>query len=93
MVLSGIQNGQSDIYVFNTRSRTSVNINDFYDDLQPSFSQDGKEIIFASNRVVDTLGVDERHQLPTNNNFDVFLTTNLETIKFINRITEHTTYK
>ncbi|HMT29282.1 MAG TPA: hypothetical protein PKD91_08395 [Bacteroidia bacterium] len=74
IALSGIQNGQSDIFVFNTRSRTSENLtNDFYDDLQPSFSTDSKNIIFASNRVNDTLGVDKSDKLPANNNFDIFL--------------------
>jgi len=73
IVLSGIQNGQSDIFVYNTRSRTSVNFtSDFYDDLQPSFSADGKEILFVSNRVHDTLNVDKSDLLPLNSNFDVF---------------------
>src|SRR5688572_11631243 len=42
IVLSGIQKGQSDIYVYNTRSRTSQNMtDDFFDDLDPSFTADG----------------------------------------------------
>ncbi|MBL0341418.1 MAG: PD40 domain-containing protein [Bacteroidetes bacterium] len=74
IALSGIQNGQSDIFVFNTRSRSSINLtDDFYDDMQPSFSNDSKEIIFASNRVVDTLGVDKGTKLSATNNFDIFI--------------------
>jgi Tol biopolymer transport system component len=88
MVLSGIQNGQSDIYVFNTRSRTSENLTaDFYDDLQPSFSPDGKEILFISNRINDTLKVDKSNTLPFNNNFDVFKINYSERSDVLKRIT------
>jgi hypothetical protein len=74
IVLSGIQKGQSDIYVFNTRSRTSVNLtDDFNDDLQPSFSPDGKMIYFVSNRRIDTLGVQTDDILPAGSNTDVFI--------------------
>ena len=73
IVLSGVQKGQSDIFVYSTRGRTSVNLtNDFYDDLQPSFSADGKEIYFVSNRVSDTLAADKKDVLPPNSNLDVF---------------------
>ncbi len=73
IVLSGIQNGQSDIYVFNTRSRTSQNLtDDFYDDLQPVFSMDGKSILFVSNRVNDTLLADNNDMMPEQSNLDLF---------------------
>lgn len=73
IVLSGIQKGESDIYVYNTRSRTSRNLtSDFYDDLQPAFSADGSKIYFVSNRVNDTLGVDNSDIMPPNSNLDLF---------------------
>ncbi len=73
IVLSGIQNGQSDIFVFNTRSRTSLNItSDAYDDLYPAFSADGTQIYFSSNRINDTLQVDTRDVLPDHSNLDIF---------------------
>lgn len=73
IVLSGIQNGQSDIFVFNIRSRTSRNLtNDFYDDLNPVFTSDSKNILFSSNRVNDTLGLDQAPLLPSGNNLDIF---------------------
>ena len=73
IVLSGIQNGQSDIFVFNIRSRTSRNLtNDFYDDLNPVFTSDSKNILFSSNRSNDTLGVGQAPILPAANNFDIF---------------------
>ena len=73
IVLSGNQNGQSDIYVFNTRSRTSQNLtDDFYDDLQPSFTADGKGILFVSNRINDTLHIDKSDEMPAGSNLDLF---------------------
>ncbi len=73
IVLSGVQKGQSDIYVFSTRSRSSVNLtDDVNDDLQPTFSEDGKKIYFVSNRVNDTLGVFTDDIMPANSNLDVF---------------------
>ncbi len=56
IVLSGIQKGQSDIFVFNVRARTSQNItNDIFDDTDPQFMPGGKFIVFASNRPTDSL--------------------------------------
>jgi len=73
MVLSGIQNGQSDIYVFNLRSRSSQKLtNDAYDDLNPKFINGSNEIIFSSNRVNDTLGSDLTDVLPLSSNLDIF---------------------
>jgi len=88
IVLSGIQKGQSDIFVYNTRSRSSTNLtDDFYDDLQPSFSTDSKNIIFVSNRVNDSLGVDKSDKLPPNNNFDVFVMNYSANSSLLKRIT------
>ena len=73
LLFSAIQKGQSDIFVFNLRTRTYEQITkDFYDDLQPRFIHDGKAIVFSSNRVNDTLDVDKRGLLPQGNNFDIF---------------------
>ncbi|MCX6275117.1 MAG: hypothetical protein NTV09_07910 [Bacteroidetes bacterium] len=73
LLMSAVQKGQSDIFVFNLRTRTYEQITkDFYDDLQPRFIQDGKAIVFSSNRVNDTLDTDKRGLLPPDNNFDIF---------------------
>ncbi len=56
LVFSGVKRGQSDIFVFNIASASSVQITkDFYDDLDPAFLNNGNEIIFSSNRIKDTL--------------------------------------
>jgi len=59
LVMSAIQRGQSDIFVFSRSSRTSENITrDIYDDAAPRFIDGGNRIIFASNRPGDTLVFD-----------------------------------
>jgi hypothetical protein len=73
IVLSGVQKGQSDIFVFNLRTRTYEQITkDPYDDLQPRFIRNSSAIVFASNRVNDTLSLDMKRALPSGNNLDVF---------------------
>lgn len=52
MVLSGVQKGHSNIYIFDLVSNTNQAItDDFADDLHPKFAIDDKKIIFQSNRV------------------------------------------
>ncbi|MCX6291233.1 MAG: hypothetical protein NT126_05665 [Bacteroidetes bacterium] len=73
IVMSAIQKGQSDIFVFNLRSRTYEQITkDVYDDLNPHFVNKSKAIVFSSNRVNDTLDVDKKNALPASSNFDIF---------------------
>lgn len=59
LVLSAIQRGQSDIFVYSRSSRSSENITrDLYDDHTPRFIDDGRKIIFSSNRPSDSLVFD-----------------------------------
>lgn len=56
MVFSGYQGGQSDIFLYNFRSRTFQNLTqDFYDDFDPQYMNDKGDVIFASNRPSDSL--------------------------------------
>lgn len=73
IVLSGVQKGESDIYVYNVRNRQSINLTgDIYDDLQPSFSADGDKIYFVSNRIKDTLHSSTREFDSGDHQFDVY---------------------
>ncbi|HNR20345.1 MAG TPA: hypothetical protein PKN75_08895 [Bacteroidia bacterium] len=73
LVLSGVQKGQSDIYVYGVRSRQAKNVTaDLYDDLYPQFVNGSSQIIFSSNRSNDTVGVEYRKN-PMQNNLDLFL--------------------
>jgi len=56
LLLSAVQKGQSDIFLFNISSGSHEQItNDIFDDLYPTFLQNGKMIVFSSNRTSDTL--------------------------------------
>lgn len=73
IVLSAIQKGQSDIFIFNLRTRTYEQITkDIYDDLNPHFVNKSRAIVFSSNRVNDTLEMEKKNQLPSSATFDVF---------------------
>ena len=51
IVLSGINRGQTDIYVHTIAAGTNERLtNDIYDDFNPRFINGSKEIIFSSNR-------------------------------------------
>lgn len=51
VAFSGLKNGQSDIFLFNLKSKqVSALTNDPYSDYQPAFSNDGKKIVFSSDR-------------------------------------------
>ncbi len=55
-VMSAVQNGQSDIFVFTAASNAFEKItNDVYDDLNPRFIEHSTKIVFSSNRPDDTL--------------------------------------
>lgn len=56
MVMSCVQNGKTNIYVYMLASRTFQNITkDSYDDLYPVFVNNGRYIAFSSNRIHDTI--------------------------------------
>ncbi|MBN1896086.1 PD40 domain-containing protein [bacterium] len=56
----GIKKGRSDIYLFNLRDQSLINLtNDIYSDMDPAWSPDGRELVFVSDRGSRTLlGVD-----------------------------------
>ena len=60
LVLSAVQKGQSDLFVYNIASGSHEQITkDIYDDLNPRFINHSNDIIFSSNRVSDTIRFDE----------------------------------
>ncbi|MCJ8211167.1 DPP IV N-terminal domain-containing protein [Mucilaginibacter sp. RS28] len=51
IAFQGLSNGQGDLYMYNLESKQLRQLtNDKYSDYQPSFSRDGKKIVFASDR-------------------------------------------
>jgi hypothetical protein len=88
IVLSGVQKGQSDIYIYNVRSRTSQQVTkDIYDDLNPRFVMGSKFIIFSSNRISDSLNVDKKEPLPPSSSLDIFLYDNSNQSQILKRVT------
>lgn len=58
MLFSGFKNGQSDIYIYSFLARSFQNLtNDFYDDYGPVFIKNQQQIVFASNRNRDSIGL------------------------------------
>ncbi|WP_245893615.1 basic secretory protein-like protein [Sphingobacterium gobiense] len=52
VAFSGLKEGQSDIYIYNFRTKELEQLtNDRYSDFQPSFSPDGKAIVFSTDRM------------------------------------------
>jgi dipeptidyl aminopeptidase/acylaminoacyl peptidase len=51
VVFSGMSEGQSDLYMYNLKTQALTQLtNDKYSDYQPSFSHDGRKLVFASDR-------------------------------------------
>lgn len=51
VVVQGLSEGQGDLYMYNFDSKKVTQLtNDKYSDYQPSFSKDGKKIIYSSDR-------------------------------------------
>ena len=76
IVLSGISNGYTDLFIYNRLSGTSFRLTyDLADDIDPHFTKDGRKIIFASNRTSDTLERMPYFQKnpPLGNNFNLFV--------------------
>jgi len=52
VAFSGLQNGHSDIYLYNLTTKKLTQLtDDWYSDYQPSFSHDGTRIVFSTDRV------------------------------------------
>lgn len=91
MVVSAVLKGQSDIFVFNTRTRTYTQVTkDYWDDLDPHFVFGDRDIVFSSNREEDTLKVTsfrEHRNHPVHGNTDVFLYDNETKSELLTRLT------
>ncbi|WP_232066255.1 hypothetical protein [Hymenobacter sp. BT18] len=74
LVFSGAANGQNDLYLLRSGSRTPERLtNDLFDDVQPAFLPNGQGIVFSSNRWLDTTGTVKNNFANVVNNYDLFL--------------------
>jgi len=73
-VMSAVQKGQSDLFVFNIAASSFHKItNDIYSELNPKFINNSTQIVFSSNRVNDTIGKEEKSIVGVPENFDLFV--------------------
>jgi len=92
IVLSGIKDGNSDIYIYEIRSfRLFPLTSDIFDDLNPRFVNKDNGVVFSSNRTATLL--DRRLTDPETefqNNFDLFYLNTAEKSKSLIRISYNT---
>ena len=89
MVLSAASRGFSDIFLYNTINRNFKRItNDFWDDLDATYvNLNGKRgILFASNRLRDTIDNERLDSILPTNNFDIFFKNLDDTARAITRV-------
>lgn len=85
---SAVQKGQSDIFVYSILGNTYYQVtNDHFDDLNPRFINNGKDIVFASNRTNDTLQPYDAELLPKDASTDLFLFKYSEKNPLLRRLT------
>ncbi|MCK5840105.1 MAG: PD40 domain-containing protein [Bacteroidales bacterium] len=74
-LFSAVQKGQSDLYIYSLVSNSFDRItNDIYDDLFPRFINNGKQIVFSSNRPDDTLRIAPGYEIyQLQSRYDLFL--------------------
>jgi len=74
MVMSAVQNGQSDLFVFNIAASSFDRLtNDLASDLTPRFINNSSQIVFSSNRKNDTIEWKNNDFNSFSTNFDLFI--------------------
>ncbi len=73
LLMSAVKQGQSDIFIFNIAAASFTRItDDIYSELNPRFINNSRQIVFSSNRVNDTLGIEPENFEEIPENFDLF---------------------
>ena len=89
IVMSAVNKGQSDIYVFNIAGGGSEQItNDIFDDVNPHFLKNSNKIIFSSNRVSDSLQPVTKFKGQISPNNDLFIYNYKTKYNVLKRVTE-----
>jgi len=88
MAFSGVMKGQTDLFVYNLSAGSSEQVtNDAADELYPRFAENSTKIIFASNRVNDTLFVDKSIRPKVMPTYDLFVYDFKNKTKVLQRVT------
>ncbi|NOX46738.1 MAG: hypothetical protein GXO89_07145 [Chlorobi bacterium] len=92
MVMSAVQRGQSDIFVYDIGSNSYFQVTkDAYDDLYPRFIHNSEQIIFSSNRMNDTIRFERKFDPEAEERqkrYDLFLYKYLERDNVLRRVTK-----
>jgi hypothetical protein len=90
LAMSGVINGQTDIFVYNLGSHTYEQITkDIYDDFSPVFINNSSQIVFSSNRDNDTIKpVTKDSIVIPDATYDLYLYDYSSGSKILRRITE-----
>ena len=89
LVISGVKEGRTDIYIHNLASGFNQRItNDWADDLEPRFANKSKEIIFSSNRTSDSLIVEENNHQAISKYFKLYKLDLRTSDKVLTKLTE-----
>ncbi len=91
IIISAVVQGQTDLYIYNVSGGGKIQLtNDIYDDLNPRFT-DNYNVVFASNRLSDTISPiePEINFTPSKNDIFVYpLAQANHTFKYLERITD-----
>jgi len=92
MVFSAVMKGKTDLFIYNLSSGSSIQVtNDGADELNPRFTNNSKEIIFASNRLGDTIIEDKNFKPELSPAYDLFVYDRENKSKILKRITDSRT--
>ncbi|MFD1141387.1 hypothetical protein ACFQ4C_09715 [Larkinella insperata] len=89
VVFSADRRGQNDLYLFSMGRGTVQQLtNDLYDDLYPQFVGRSRQIVFSSNRHIDSLGVDKGTYKTIRNQLSLFLHDGTPRTEAVTRLTD-----
>ncbi len=90
LVMSAVVRGQTDIFIYDIGSNSFEQITkDHFDDLNPRFINNSKDIIFSSNRVSDTLRFETKYKPEkVQKTYDLFLYRKAEKTNILRRVSQ-----
>ena len=92
LILSAVRKGQNDLFLYSlNRNNFQQLTNDLYDDLEPRFTgRSGRQIVFSSNRLFDTLNVDKGSYKTIRDQFSIYAIEGNARVTSVRRLTDST---
>ncbi|RYF55010.1 MAG: hypothetical protein EOO39_38570, partial [Cytophagaceae bacterium] len=92
LVFSAVRKGQNDLFLYSlNRNNYQQLTNDLYDDLHPRFvGRSGRQIVFSSNRLLDTLNVDKGTYKSIRDQFSVYTIEGNPRVTSVRRLSDST---